>query len=49
VARALSGVYEAMNGREARPGSLYPPTQSHREAVSEAKRELERIKAEIGG
>jgi photosystem II stability/assembly factor-like uncharacterized protein len=49
VARVLNGVYGSLNGRAVRPGTLYPPTQSHREAVAEARKELERLKAEMGG
>ncbi|MEJ2204136.1 MAG: hypothetical protein P8170_08500 [Gemmatimonadota bacterium] len=49
VSRVLNGVYGSLNGRAVRPGTLYPPTQTHREAVAEARRELARLKAEVGG
>ena len=34
-------VYRALNGGQVRPGSLYPPTQTQREQVQQARRLLE--------
>lgn len=41
-------VYSSLNGGAVRPGTLYPPTQTHREQVSEARRLLEEVRAEVG-
>lgn len=47
VARTFSGVFSALNGQGVRPGSLYPPTQSMRDQVAAAERELERLRGTI--
>ncbi len=48
VARAINGVYSSLNGAQVREGSLYPPTQSMRDAVTAAKKELEALRAGAG-
>ncbi len=45
VARTFTGVYASLNGSAVRPGSLYPPTQSMRAQVAEAKKQLEALRA----
>jgi hypothetical protein len=45
VARTVNGVYSSLNGAQVREGSLYPPTQSMRDAVAAAKRELEALRS----
>jgi hypothetical protein len=49
VARTINGVYSSLNGAQVREGSLYPPTQSMRDAVADAKRELEALQSQMGG
>ncbi|MDP2959771.1 MAG: hypothetical protein Q8N53_25430 [Longimicrobiales bacterium] len=45
VARTFTGVYGSLNGSAVRPGSLYPPTQSMRDQVAAAKKEMEALRA----
>jgi hypothetical protein len=40
AARDVGGAYGALNGNGVRPGSLYPPTQAMREALTRAKNML---------
>jgi len=49
VARTINGAYSSLNGQQVREGSLYPPTQSMRDAVAAAKKELEALRARTGG
>jgi len=44
AARIVQQVYQALNGRGVRPGTLYPPTRSQREAVNEAKAIFSEVK-----
>ena len=37
AARAVQQVYGALNGGGVRPGTLYPPTESQRAAVQQAR------------
>jgi hypothetical protein len=41
-------VYNALNGGEVRPGTLYPPTQTQRAQVLEARRLFEEARREVG-
>ena len=45
VARTFTGVYGSLNGSAVRPGSLYPPTQSMRDQVAAARKEMEALRA----
>jgi photosystem II stability/assembly factor-like uncharacterized protein len=45
VQRTVMSVYGELNGSQVQPGSLFPPTQTQRDAVAAAKRELEAVKA----
>ncbi|GMV04946.1 MAG: hypothetical protein AMXMBFR53_12260 [Gemmatimonadota bacterium] len=45
VARTFMGAFGSLNGQAVRPGSLYPPTQSMRDEVEAARRELEELRA----
>jgi hypothetical protein len=47
VTRALTGVYGGLNGNQAQPGSLYPPTGTMRDVVTAARVELEALKAAV--
>jgi photosystem II stability/assembly factor-like uncharacterized protein len=49
AARAVQQVYQALNGGQVRPGTLYPPTRSQRERVAMARELFEQAKSEIGG
>ena len=46
IARTVNGVYSSLNGAQVQEGSLYPPTQSMRDAVAEARQELKALQAE---
>jgi hypothetical protein len=37
AARMVQGAYQALNGGQVRGGTLYPPTQSQREQVLQAR------------
>jgi hypothetical protein len=41
-------VYQAMNGGQVRPGTLYPPSQTQRGQVLEARRLFDDAQAELG-
>jgi len=41
-------VYQALNGGQVRPGTLYPPTQTQREQVMEARRLFQEAQQELG-
>lgn len=41
-------VYSALNGGQVRPGTLYPPTQTQRAQVLEARRLFEEARREVG-
>ena len=41
-------VYGDLNGSQVQPGSLFPPTQTQRDAVAEARGELESVRATRG-
>jgi photosystem II stability/assembly factor-like uncharacterized protein len=45
--RMVQGVYGDLNGGQVRPGSLYPPTQTQREQVTEARRLFEEARSEL--
>jgi photosystem II stability/assembly factor-like uncharacterized protein len=45
--RIAGQVYRALNGGEVRPGSLYPPTQSQRSQIDEARRLLDEARNEL--
>jgi hypothetical protein len=47
VRTKLGGVARAFNGNGAQQGSLYPPTNTHRQAVAEAKAELAAVEKEL--
>jgi len=47
VRTKLGGVARAFNGTGAQQGSLFPPTNTHRQAVSEAKAELQAVQKEV--
>jgi hypothetical protein len=49
LSRAVSGIQRDMNGSGVRPGTLYPPTQTMRDALAEAKKELAALKERSGG
>jgi photosystem II stability/assembly factor-like uncharacterized protein len=46
--RLVQQVYQAMNGGQVRPGTLYPPTQTQRGQVLEARRLFDDAQAELG-
>ena len=48
AARLAQGAYQALNGGQVRPGSLYPPTPSQREQVLQARRLLAEARQELG-
>ena len=45
AARMVQQVYQALNGGAVRPGTLYPPTRSQRDAVNNAKALFSEVKA----
>jgi len=47
VARTLRGVYSSLNGAAVQEGSLYPPTQTMRDAVVAAKNELAALRSSM--
>ena len=47
--RTLSGLASDFNGSGVRPGSLYPPTHTHREALERAIATLDEAEALLGG
>jgi hypothetical protein len=49
LSRAVNGIQRDMNGGGVRPGTLYPPTQTMRDALAEARRELAVLKETSGG
>ena len=49
AARSIQQVYRSLNGGGVRPGSLYPPTQTMRDAVTQARRAFEEARRELGG
>ena len=49
AARAVQQVYQALNGGQVRPGTLYPPTRSQRERVVMARELFVQAKREMGG
>ena len=49
AARAVQQVYQALNGGQVRPGTLYPPTLSQRERVVMARELFEQSKREMDG
>lgn len=49
AARSIQQVYRSLNGGGVRPGSLYPPTQTMRNAVTEARRVFEKARRALGG
>jgi len=46
--RAVSDVYESLNGSAVRPGTLHPPTQSQREVTEMARQLFDEASLEIG-
>jgi len=48
VSRAVNGIFGELNGGQVRPGTLYPPTRSQRDAVEAARAELAAIRRETG-
>ena len=47
VSRVIGGVQRDLNGGGVRPGTLYPPTQSMRDALAEARTELAALRTEM--
>ncbi len=48
VARTVNGIFGDLNGGQVRPGTLYPPTRSQRDAIEAARAELAAIRRETG-
>jgi photosystem II stability/assembly factor-like uncharacterized protein len=48
AARRVQQVYGSLNGSGVRSGSLYPPTQAMRDAVSDARRAFNAARRELG-
>jgi hypothetical protein len=48
AARAVQQSYQALNGGQVRPGSLYPPTRTQRDQVQMARELFERVRREMG-
>lgn len=49
TSRALNGIASDFNGSAVRPGSMYPPTHTHRDALDEALATLDEAETLIGG
>jgi hypothetical protein len=49
LSRSVSGIQRDMNGGGVRPGTLYPPTKTMRDALAEVRRELAVLKGQSGG
>jgi photosystem II stability/assembly factor-like uncharacterized protein len=47
AARAVQQAYQALNGGQVRPGTLYPPTQTQRAQVQMARALFEQVRREI--
>lgn len=47
--RLVQQVYQALNGGQVRPGTLYPPTQTQRGQVLDARRLFDEAQVELGG
>jgi photosystem II stability/assembly factor-like uncharacterized protein len=43
--RTVMGVYGDVNGSQVQPGSLFPPTQTQRDAITAARKELAALRA----
>ncbi len=46
VSRLIRGIQRDLNGGGVRPGTLYPPTKTMRDALAEARRELAALRSE---
>jgi hypothetical protein len=48
ASRSLSSIATAFNGGGVRPGSMYPPTQAHFDALDQASEALEQAESVLG-